>query len=120
VGLNEFKATWDYASTMIDEDDDNEPPEDEWDEGEDEWDEGDVTRIPWLSMLLGLAIVSGIAWIGLNAYIQIRQQLASDQFFSSPPEADYFFWAQAVSGILYTVFLVSVGVYVLVWLRGRP
>lgn len=105
---------------MIDEDDDNEPAEDEWDEGEDEWDEGDVTRIPWLSMLLGLAIVSGIAWIGLNAYIQIRQQLASDQFFSSRSEADYFFWAQAVSGISYTVFLVSVGVYVLVWLRGRP
>jgi len=38
---------------MIDEDDDNEPPEDEWDEGEDEWDEGDVTRIPWLACSSG-------------------------------------------------------------------
>jgi hypothetical protein len=96
---------------MIDEDGDDE-------NFEGEWDEGAATGIPWLGLLLGLAIVSGLAWIGLNAYIQIRQQLASDQFLSSP--SDFFFWAQAISGISYTVFLVSVGVYVLVWLRSRP
>lgn len=100
-----------YVLVMSNRDGDEAPDE--------EWGNDRARASPWLSLVFWLAIVAGLAWIGLNGYVQIRQQLDGDQLFSSPEAAD-FFWAQAVAGISYTVFLVSVGTYVLVWLRSRP
>jgi len=34
-------------------------------------------------------------------------------------EAEFYEWVQAVSGICYTLFVVSVGIYVRFWLATR-
>ena len=83
-----------------------------------EWDEGGGDGVSWLSLLFWLAVVSGLVWITLNAYVQIRFQVG--QFFESPEAAaDEFAWAQVLTSLSYTLFLVSVGIYVLLWLRSR-
>lgn len=39
--------------------------------------------------------------------------------FSSEEAAEVWVWVQAMSGIAYSVFLVALGSYVLLWLRVR-
>ncbi len=91
--------------------------EDEW-EDDASADDG-VRRQGLLAALFWVAIVAGLVWIALNTYVQIRVNVSGDQFFGSEEVAEFFRWAQTLSGISYTVFLVSVGSYVLVWLRSR-
>jgi hypothetical protein len=52
--------------------------------------------------------------------IQIHTASGYEDIFSSESPAELWVWMQAVSGIAYTVFLVALGSYVLLWLRFRP
>jgi hypothetical protein len=70
---------------------------------------------------LWLALVSGVAWIVSNGLLQIRFSILSPTGFASEAESDFYKWAQVVNGITYTLFVFSVGIYVVLWLatRGR-
>lgn len=65
------------------------------------------------------ALIAGAVWVVLNTVIQIRQATWYSDIFSSEEAAELWVWAQAISGIAYTVFLVALGSYVLLWLRVR-
>jgi hypothetical protein len=55
----------------------------------------------------------------LNVIIQIRLATGYPDIFSSEAGADLWAWAQSASGIAYTVFLVALGSYVVLWLALR-
>lgn len=92
-------------------------PDEEWNEGP-----GLEERLgggPWLRILLRLALLSGVAWILSNGALQIRFALVTGSLFASEGEAEFYEWVQVVSSISYTLFVVSVGSYVLLWLAVR-
>jgi hypothetical protein len=70
-----------------------------------------------LGVLFWVAVLAGLAWIGLSAYVQIRIQVEGETVFDSVEAADAFRWFQVASGLSATLFLVSVGLYVITWLR---
>lgn len=78
-----------------------------------------IRRGPLLRALLWTAIIAGAAWVVLNASIQIRTAKGYADIFSSEGPAELWVWMQVVSGIAYTVFLVALGSYILLWLRFR-
>jgi hypothetical protein len=96
----------------------------EWEDLE-EWEDHEsfedrIRRGPLLGALLWTAIIAGAVWVVLNASIQIRTARDYADIFSSPEgPAELWVWMQAVSGIAYTVFLVALGSYILLWLRFR-
>ena len=92
----------------------------EWEDLE-EWEDHEsfedrIRRGPLLGALLWTAIIAGAVWVVLNA-IQIRTARAYEDIFSSEGPAEFWVWMQVVSGIAYAVFLVTVGSYILLWLR---
>ena len=92
-------------------------PDEDWDEGPGL--EERIGRGPWLRVLLRLALLSGVAWILLNGALQIRFAIVTGSVFGSEGEAEFYEWVQVVSSICYTLFVVSVGSYVLFWLATR-
>ena len=102
---------------MDDEMDFADGPDDDWDEGPGL--EERLGRGPWLRVLLRLALLSGVAWILSNGVLQIRFAIVTPSVFGSEGEAEFYEWVQVVSGICYTLFVVSVGSYVLLWLATR-
>ena len=92
-------------------------PDEDWDEGPGL--EERIGRRPWLRVLLRLALLSGLAWILSNAALQIRLAVVTGSVFGSEGEAEFYEWVQVVSSICYTLFVVSVGSYVLLWLATR-
>ena len=95
----------------------------EWEDLE-EWEEHEsfedrIRRGPLLGALLWTAIIAGAVWAILNAIIQIRTARGYADIFSSEGPAELWVWMQVVSGIAYTVFLVALGSYILLWLRFR-
>jgi hypothetical protein len=95
----------------------------EWEDLE-EWEDREsfedrIRRGPLLGALLWTAIVAGAAWVVLNAVIQIRTARGYADIFSSEGPAELWVWMQAANGIAYTVFLVALGSYILLWLRFR-
>lgn len=92
-------------------------PDDDWDErpGLEER----LRRGPLLRILFWLALLSGLAWIVSNGLLQIRFAVLTPTAFASEIEAEFYEWVQVVSGIGYTLFVVSVGSYVLLWLAAR-
>ena len=78
-----------------------------------------ILRGPLLGVLLWTAIIAGAVWVVLNVIIQIRLATGYPDLFSSEAGAELWAWAQAVSGIAYTTFLVALGSYVLLSLRVR-
>jgi hypothetical protein len=64
-------------------------------------------------------LIAGAVWVVLNAVIQIRLATGYPNIFSSEAEADLWAWAQAASGIAYTIFLVALGSYIVLWLALR-
>jgi hypothetical protein len=95
----------------------------EWEDLE-EWDDHEsfedrIRRGPLLGALLWTAIIAGAAWVVLNASIQIHTAGGYEDIFSSEGPAKRWVWMQAASGIAYTVFLVALGSYILLWLRFR-
>jgi hypothetical protein len=92
-------------------------PDDDWDErpGLEER----LRRGPLLRILFWLALLSGLAWILSNSALQIRFAIVTGSLFGSEGEAEFYEWVQVVSGICYTLFVVSVGSYVLLWLATR-
>jgi hypothetical protein len=94
--------------------------QDELDEWEDfESIEDRIRRGSLLGIFLWTALIAGAVWVVLNVIIQIRLATGYPNIFSSEAGADLWAWAQAASGIAYTVFLVALGSYVLLWLRVR-
>ena len=51
--------------------------------------------------------------------IQIHTARDYADIFSSEGPAELWVWMQSVNGIAYTVFLVALGSYILLWLRFR-
>ena len=92
-------------------------PDEDWDErpGLEER----LRRGPLLRILLWLALLSGVAWIVSNGLLQIRFAVLTPTAFASEIEAEFYEWVQVVSGIGYTLFVVAVGSYVLLWLAAR-
>jgi hypothetical protein len=78
-----------------------------------------LRRGPLPRILLWLALLSGVAWIVSNGLLQIRFAVLTSTAFASEIEAEFYKWAQVVSGIGYTLFVVAVGNYVLLWLAAR-
>jgi hypothetical protein len=94
--------------------------QDEIEESEDyESLEDRVLRGPMLRVLLWTAPIAGVIWIVLNAVVQIRYAGGYPNLFSSEEAAAVWMWAQTLSGIAYSVFIVALGSYVLLWLRVR-
>jgi hypothetical protein len=74
----------------------------------------------WLSALLWTALGAGALWVLLRGAIQLRFYLGDGlNGFQSEGEAEIWAWVQAFDGISYSVFLVALGSYVLIWLRAR-
>jgi hypothetical protein len=86
-------------------------------EADDESTEGALPS-PLLGAIFWVAVVSGLVWISATTYVAIRINVSGDQLFGSERSADAFRWAQTLGTIAYPFFLVSVGVYVIWWLRG--
>lgn len=63
--------------------------------------------------------MSGVAWILSNGVFQIRFAIVTPSVFGSEGEAEFYEWVQVVSGICYTLFVVSVGSHPLLWLETR-
>ena len=78
-----------------------------------------VRRGPILAVLLGTTIVGGAIWVALNAIIDIRFAggFAADSFSTEPDKL--WIWLQAAREIAYSVFLVALGSYVVLWLALR-
>jgi hypothetical protein len=78
-----------------------------------------VRRGPLLGVLLWTTLVAGAIWVGLNAIIDIRFAggFAADSFSTEPHKL--WIWLQAASEIAYSVFLVALGSYVVLWLALR-
>jgi hypothetical protein len=93
--------------------------QDESDEFEDHQSLRDrVRRGPLREVLLWTMLVAGAIWVVLNAIVQIRfTGLATERFRSVP--LGVFIWAQAVAGIANSVFLVTLGSYIALWLALR-
>ena len=92
-------------------------PDDDWDEGP-----GLEERLrtgPLLRILFWLALLSGLAWIVSNGLLQIRFAARTPTPFAREVEAEFFEWVQVVSSLGYTLFVVAVGSYVLLWLAAR-
>jgi hypothetical protein len=68
----------------------------------------------WLDGLRWAVYVSGITYIVANAIVNISYTQTG---FRNASESVR--WLQAVSGVAYTIFLVSVGAFVVTWLRDR-
>jgi hypothetical protein len=92
-------------------------PDEDWDEepglGE------RLRRGPWRLVLLWLALLSGVAWIVSNGLLQIRFLIFTPTGFASEAESEFYEWVQVVNGICYTLFVFSVGIYVVLWLATR-
>jgi hypothetical protein len=78
-----------------------------------------ILRGPLMGVLIWTAVIAGAVWIALNAYVQIRQARGFSDLFTSEEAAEVWVWVQAGSGIAYSVFLVALGSYVLLWLLVR-
>lgn len=88
---------------------------------DDDWDERpglEEQRGPLLRILFWLALLSGVAWIVSNGLLQIRFAVLTPTAFASEIEAEFYEWVQVVSGIGYTLFVVAVGSYLLLWLAA--
>jgi hypothetical protein len=106
-----------YILGMDDEIEVADGPDDDWDEGPGLEDR--LRRGPWPRILFWLALLSGVVWIVSNGLLQIRFAFVTPSTFASEVEAEFFEWVQVVSSIGYTLFVVSVGSYVLLWLAER-
>jgi hypothetical protein len=78
-----------------------------------------ILRGPLLRILLWTALIAGAVWVVLNAAVQIRYARSYSNLFSSEEAAAVWTWVETLSGIAYSVFLVALGSYVLLWLRVR-
>ena len=93
--------------------------EDEFEDEDHESLKDRVRRGPLLGVLLWTTLVAGATWVVLNAFIDIRYARGSADFFASETVGRLWIWAQTVRGILYSVFLVAFGSYVVLWLALR-
>ena len=98
--------------------------EDEVDEFEDEFEDFEslkdrVRRGPLLGVLLWTTLVAGASLVVLNAIVEIRLAKGFADFFGSETAGQVWIWAQTSRGILYSVFLVALGSYVVLWLALR-
>jgi hypothetical protein len=75
-------------------------------------------RVRLMGLSLWIALVSGLAWIVSTAVFQIRIN-AIGGGFSSQDAYEALQWTNVVSGIAYPVFLVSFGLYVMMWMKSR-
>jgi len=73
-----------------------------------------IRRGPWMDVLRRIALVAGGVWI---ATVTIANLWFVSDEESIPPDA--FRWLQAFDNIGYAVFLVALGAYVVLWLRGH-
>lgn len=67
---------------------------------------------------LWIALVSGLAWIVSTAIFQIRINVIGGGF-QSEDAYEALQWTNVLSGIGYPVFLVSFGLYVMLWMKNR-
>lgn len=74
-----------------------------------------MRRVTRLGVLRWITITAGVAWIALNAVVQIRINGIGGALFGSEEEYEVIRWAQTLGGIAYSVLLVAVGAYVLLW-----
>ena len=95
---------------------------DEVDELEDEFEDYEslkdrVRRGPLLGFLLATTLVAGTIWVVLNAIFNIRYRGGFADFVTSASETagEFWIWAQTARGIAYSVFLVALGSYVVLW-----
>jgi hypothetical protein len=78
-----------------------------------------VRRGPLPGVLLVTTLVAGAVWVVLKAIFAIRYAGAFADLFSSQTVSESWIWAQAASDIAYSVFLVALGSYVVLWLALR-
>ena len=77
-----------------------------------------VRRGPLLGVLLGTTLFAGAPWVVLNAIDHIRFA-GGFADFASGTAAELWIWALAAREIAYSVFLVALGSYVVLWLALR-
>jgi hypothetical protein len=78
-----------------------------------------VRRGPLLGALLVTTLVAGAIWVVLNAIVDIRFAKGFTDFVASEMESVVWIWVQAAREIAYSVFLVALGTYVVLWLALR-
>jgi hypothetical protein len=78
-----------------------------------------VRRGPLLGALLVTTLVAGAIWVVLNAIVDIRFAKGFIDFVASEMESVVWIWVQAAREIAYSVFLVALGTYVVLWLALR-
>jgi hypothetical protein len=79
-----------------------------------------VRRGPLLGVLLVTTLVAGSIWVVIKAIFAIRYAGGFAGFFSGSETAgELWIWAQAASDVAYSVFLVALGSYVVLWLALR-
>jgi hypothetical protein len=78
-----------------------------------------VRRGPLLGILLGTTLVAGLVWVVLNAVVDIRLARGNAYIFDSETAGELWRWAQLATQIAYSVFLVALGSYVVLWLALR-
>jgi hypothetical protein len=78
-----------------------------------------VRRGLLLGALLVTTLVAGAIWVVLNAIVDIRFAKGFTDFVASEMESVVWIWVQAAREIAYSVFLVALGTYVVLWLALR-
>jgi hypothetical protein len=64
-------------------------------------------------------LVAGAIWVVLNAIVDIRFAKGFTDFVASEMESVVWIWVQAAREIAYSVVLVALGTYVVLWLALR-
>lgn len=101
-------------SRMVDNQDDVDEFEDEFEDYESLKDR--VRRGPLLGVLLGTTLVAGAVWVVLNAFCRDSPREGPRRFLRLGDCRSCLDMAQTARGIVYSVFLVALGSYVVLWL----
>ena len=104
---------------MVDNHDEDDEFEDEFEDYESLKDR--VRRGPLLGASSGLTLVAGAVWVVLTTVLDIRvaRGYFDDTFASQTPGDALWRWGLAARDIAYSVFLVALGSYVVLWLALR-
>ena len=78
-----------------------------------------IRRGPWLDILRWIALLAGVVWIVTTAVFVFKLTSAPDSFTGPGIPFESIKWWEAAAQIAQPVFLASIGVYVILWLRTR-
>jgi hypothetical protein len=76
-------------------------------------------QLPIRGALLWMGVISGIVWVATNGYVALSLTSGSGSSFGQGFDSRLFGWLNQISQTAYPTFVVSAGLYVMLWLWSR-